>query len=177
MKAMRSQSSSASSMSCVVSRIVLSCSSLTCRTNACTSRFDRGSSPVVGSSSSISTGEVRNDLATAIFCCCPRDRWLIGSSARSHSKPRRARIPGSRRLISAGENPYTRPKKSRFSTADMLRKNEGSADTRLISERTSLDWRTTSNPKMRASPLSGKRSVLRIRTSVLLPEPFAPRTP
>ena len=72
----------------------------TWRMNACTSRFERGSRPVVGSSSSITTGEVRNDRATAIFCCCPRERWLIGSSARSHSNPSRSRMPGSRRLIS-----------------------------------------------------------------------------
>ena len=110
----------------------------------CTSRFDRGSRPVVGSSSSISTGEVRNDRATAIFCCCPRDRWLIGSYALSTSKPRRSRISGTFTLISSGPSPYTRPKNSRFSIADMLRKNDGSADTRLISARTCPDSLTTS---------------------------------
>ena len=70
-----------------------------------------------------------------------------------------------------------RPKKSRFSYDDMLRKNDGSADTRLISARTEPDALTTSWPNTSTLPLSGKSSVLRTRTRVDLPEPLAPLSP
>src|SRR5450759_3997987 len=143
----------------------------------CTSRFERGSRPVVGSSSNISTGEVRNERATATFCCCPRERWLIGSFDLSVSKPRRPRISGTFVLISWPVSPYTRPKKSRFSDVDMLRKNDGSAETRLISARTLPASLTTSYPNISTDPLSGSSSVLRMRTSVDLPEPLAPIRP
>ena len=131
---MRSHSASASSMSCVVRRIVASWSRCTSRTNACTSRLLRGSRPVVGSSSSISTGDVRNARATAIFCCWPRDSSLtigplvVAARARAGrgSRPPRLRM-------SPGARPYTRPKNSRFSSADICPKNDGSADTRLMS--------------------------------------------
>jgi len=59
----------------------------------------------------------------------------------------------------------------------MLRKKEGSAETRLISPRTVIESRTTSKPNTRTSPASGSRRVLRMRTSVDLPDPFAQMTP
>ena len=62
--------------------------------NSCTSSFERGSSPVVGSSSSSSTGEVRSARASATFCCIPRERFSIDSPRRSAGKPTFSRISG-----------------------------------------------------------------------------------
>src|SRR5205823_13125212 len=90
----RSASVSASAMSCVQRRIVASCSVRTARMNSCTSSFERGSSPVVGSSSRSRTGEVRSALARATFCCIPRDRCSIDPPRRSGGKPTLARISG-----------------------------------------------------------------------------------
>ena len=59
----------------------------------------------------------------------------------------------------------------------MGRKNDGSADTRLISGRTDNGFLTGSRPKTRTVPLSGSNSVQMIRMSVDLPDPFAPMTP
>ena len=84
---MRSASASASAMSCVQSRIVASCVTRTSRMNSCTSSFERGSRPVVGSSSRSSTGDVRSARASATFCCMPRDRFSIASRRRSAGKP------------------------------------------------------------------------------------------
>ena len=81
-------------MSCVQSRIVASWVRLTSRMNSCTSSFDRGSRPVVGSSSSNRTGEVRSARASATFCCIPRDRFIIDSVRRSGGKPTFERISG-----------------------------------------------------------------------------------
>ena len=61
--------------------------------------------------------------------------------------------------------------------ADMGLKNDGSAETRLSSGRTFPGSFTTSWPKTWTLPPSGSRSVERIRMSVDLPEPLAPRTP
>ena len=61
---------------------------------SCTSSFERGSSPVVGSSSRSTTGEVSSARASATFCCIPRERFSIGSSRRSDGKPTRSRIAG-----------------------------------------------------------------------------------
>ena len=52
----RSASASASARSCVQSRIVASCVGRISRMNSCTSSFERGSRPVVGSSSRSRTG-------------------------------------------------------------------------------------------------------------------------
>ena len=65
------------------------------RMKSCTSSFERGSSPVVGSSSRSSTGEVSSARASATFCCMPRERFSIGSLRRSGGKPTRPRISGS----------------------------------------------------------------------------------
>ena len=73
---MRSASASASAMSCVQSRMVESCCSRIWRMKSCTSSLLRGSSPVVGSSSSSSTGAVSSARASAIFCCMPARQIL-----------------------------------------------------------------------------------------------------
>ena len=77
----RARPASASVRSCVQSRIVASCSRRTSRMKSCTSSFERGSRPVVGSSSRSSTGEVSSARASATFCCIPRERCSIGSLA------------------------------------------------------------------------------------------------
>ncbi len=102
---MRSQSRSASSMSWVVSRIATSSWRRTSATKLCTSRLLLGSSPVVGSSSSIRRGEVRNARATATFCCWPRDRCSMGSRRYRASRPRRSRISALRSLTTGPESP------------------------------------------------------------------------
>ena len=73
--------------------------------NVCTSCFERGSRPVVGSSSSSSTGEVSSARASATFCCMPRDRFSIGSPRRSGGKPTRSRITGIFACVSRGPMP------------------------------------------------------------------------
>ena len=58
--------------------------------------FERGSSPVVGSSRSRSTGDVRSARAKATFCCIPRERFSIASPPCGPSrKPTLWRISGS----------------------------------------------------------------------------------
>ena len=70
-----------------------------------TSSFERGSSPVVGSSSSSRTAGVRSARASATFCCIPRERFSIGSPRRSAGKPTRSRICGISSRVSAGGHP------------------------------------------------------------------------
>src|SRR5215211_1310191 len=147
----RSQSSSASPMSWVQRRIEESCSSRMLRMNACTSRLLLGSSPVVGSSRSIRTGLVRSARARATFCCIPRERCSIGSSARLGAKPMFSRIS----LI--------------LGLASTL--------TRFTLRCTLLGWRTASIPKTSTEPASGRTSVEITRTSVLFPLPLGPRMP
>ena len=85
--------------------IVESCSARRRATNSCTSSFERGSSPVVGSSSSSNTGEVRRARASATFCCMPRDRFSIDSLRRDAGKPTRSRITGIFACVSRGPMP------------------------------------------------------------------------
>ena len=73
--------------------------------NSCTSSFERGSRPVVGSSSSSSTGEVSSARASATFCCIPRERFSIGSPRRSAGKPTRAEDLGDPPRVSAWRQP------------------------------------------------------------------------
>jgi hypothetical protein len=70
-----------------------------------TSRRERGSSPVVGSSSKSKTGAVRRARASATFCCMPRERFSIGSRRRFGGKPTRSRISGIRGPVAAGVIP------------------------------------------------------------------------
>jgi hypothetical protein len=90
----RSASVSASARSCVQSRIVESWVVLISRMNSCTSSFERGSRPVVGSSRRRTTGDVSKARASATFCCMPRDSASIGSPRRSGGNPTRSRISG-----------------------------------------------------------------------------------
>jgi hypothetical protein len=86
-------------------RIVESCTALISRRKSCTSSFERGSRPVVGSSSRSSTGEVRRARASATFCCIPRERFSIGSVRRSGGNPTRSRIAGICSEVSDGVMP------------------------------------------------------------------------
>src|ERR1700730_15937342 len=96
-----SQSTSASSRSWVHSSTVAARSRRIVRTNSWTSRFDRGSSPVVGSSISRSEGDVRKLRAMAIFCCWPRDSCFIGLSRVSSGRPSRSSMPPPRARVPA----------------------------------------------------------------------------
>ncbi len=60
--------------------------------NVWTSSFERGSRPVVGSSSSSRAGLVSSARAIATFCCIPRLICSIGRSTRLAAIPSRARI-------------------------------------------------------------------------------------
>ena len=73
--------------------------------NSWTSSFERGSSPVVGSSSSSRTGEVSSARARATFCCIPRDRFSIASCRRPIGKPTRSRIWGIDFFVALGGMP------------------------------------------------------------------------
>jgi hypothetical protein len=77
----------------------VSCSRCTRRMRSCTSRLERGSRPVVGSSSSSSAGEVSSARASATFCCMPRERSSIGAPGRSTEKPTESRICGTSRRV------------------------------------------------------------------------------
>src|SRR5256885_8261791 len=88
----RSHSTSASCRSCVQSSTVAARSRRIDRTNSWTSRLQRGSRPVVGSSISSSDGEVRKLRAIATFCCWPRDNCFIGLSSLSSGRPSRSTI-------------------------------------------------------------------------------------
>ncbi len=66
---------------------------------------------------------------------------------------------------------------TRFSTPVSISSTAAYCPVRPMSERTWWAWRTTSNPPTVARPSSGRRSVARIRTAVVLPAPFGPRTP
>ena len=61
------------------SRIVASWVARISRMKSCTSSFERGSRPVVGSSSRSRIGCVRSARASATFCCIPRERSSIAS--------------------------------------------------------------------------------------------------
>ena len=71
----------------------------------CTSSFERGSRPVVGSSSRSRIGEVSSARASATFCCVPRERFSIACVRRDAGKPTRSRISGIRSRVSRGVRP------------------------------------------------------------------------
>ncbi len=170
----RSASASASAMSWVQSRMVASCRSRISRMNDCTSRLERGSRPVVGSSSSSSTGLVSSARASATFCCMPRDRFSMGSLRRSAGKPTRPRMAGieiARLRRRSCRRSATRSR--RFSAADIFLKNDASTETAVDEPAHGLgvaldvvaeDAGRTRRPRGAASRAR--------RTSVDLPEPF-----
>ena len=145
--------------------------------NVCTSRLERGSSPVVGSSSNSSTGEVNSALASATFCCMPRERASIGSVDLAVRKPdtvedlrdlpaRRARAEPveARRVGQVLRCRHSLEERcfNRYSV-DQQSYLLGLMDD-VVPEHAAL------------APPSGSSSVERIRTSVDLPEPFWPST-
>ena len=87
-----------------------------------------------------------------------RARGSRGSGRGSATAPSRRSAPRSR-----GSRP-----------ADIFLKNEASTETRLTRRRTARSSETTSWPKTRAEPPSGRSSVESTRTSVDFPEPFWP---
>ena len=105
------------------------------RMKSCTSSFERGSRPVVGSSSSSSTGAVSSARASATFCCMPRERFSIGLVAPSAGKPTRSRMSGICRA-SVRRSAVEARRVRRFSVDDIFLKNDASTDTRLTSRRT-----------------------------------------
>ena len=147
------------------------------RMKSCTSSFERGSSPVVGSSSSSSTGEVSSARASATFCCMPRERFSIGSPRRSAGKPTRPRISGISSRVSRRRHPV-----EARGVVQVLRRRH------LLEERR-LDRDAVDEPPhgLRCSrddvvAEDARRAAVRAaaasraaRTSVDLPEPFWPR--
>src|SRR6184192_1274197 len=95
----RSHSTSASCRSCVQSSTVAARSRRIDRTSSWTSRLERGSRPVVGSSISSSDGEVRKLRAIATFCCWPRESCFIGLSSVSSGRPSRSNIASTRSRV------------------------------------------------------------------------------
>ncbi len=142
-----------------------------------TSSFERGSSPVVGSSRSSSVGLVSRARAIATFCCIPRLICSTGRSSRFSEMPSRARITIASRLAVLPSRPYSRAAKRRFSIGLSFLKKAASTLTRLISRLTAISSRTMSWPKTSTRPSSRVRSPQIRRMSVDLPEPLAPRTP
>ena len=113
----------------------------------CTSSFERGSSPVVGSSSSSSTGEVSRARASATFCCMPRDRCSSGSPRRSAGKPTRSRIGGIALARLARRHPVEARRVGEVLGAPTcFLKNDASTETRLTSRRTARLLARTSYP-------------------------------
>jgi len=92
MIATRSQIRSTSSRSWDVSNTVVSCVSQVLRIYSCTCLFETGSSPVVGSSSSNKTGDVKRALAIATFCCIPREKSSSDWSNFPFGKPKHPNI-------------------------------------------------------------------------------------
>src|SRR5438105_7053212 len=151
----RSQRTSASCRSWVQSRTVAARSRRIDRTRSCTSRFERGSSPVVGSSIKSSDGDVRKLRAIATFCCCPRESCFIGRSSVSSGRPSRFSIASTRSRVPWPPLPYRRAAYSMFSQGLISLKKDASTETRLICRRTSPGWLTTSYPNTEAVPESG----------------------
>src|SRR5215510_3394294 len=104
----RSQSLSASAISCVVRTIVVPRRWRSRSMKSCTSLRLLGSRPVVGSSSSTSGGSTSRARAMLTFCCMPR---LISSSG---SENRRDSMPRSSSISSAlcSDSPYSSPYRS-----------------------------------------------------------------
>ncbi len=164
-------------MSWVQRRTVISRSPRSIWRSVCTSFFDRGSSPVVGSSMSSNDGAVRKLRAIATFCCWPRDSCFMGWSSVSSGSPRRSRISTTFWRVPPAPRPYRRAAYSMFSHGLSSLKNAASTETRFTCRRTCIASVTTSQPKTRAVPESGVSSVPRILIKVDLPLPFGPRTP
>ena len=144
---------------------------------SCTSSFERGSSPVVGSSSRSRTGEVRRPRASATFCCMPRERFSIGSPRRSGGKPTRSRISGIRSRVSAGGHAVEARRVAEVLGRRHLleeRRLDGHAGDQALH---GLRLGRTRRARRRAQcRRRASKSVDSRRTSVDFPEPFCPST-
>jgi hypothetical protein len=89
------------------------------------------SSPVVGSSSRSSTGEVRSARARATFCCVPRERFSIACVRRETGKPTRRGSCGIRSLVSFGCQPVEPGGVRQVLGGRHLLEERGSTETRL----------------------------------------------
>ena len=98
---------------------------------------------------------------------------LVAASVRSNSSSSSPAL----RLASARLRPSRREKITRFSVAVMSSSTEAYWPVTPTSERTAVGSRTTSWPKMRALPPSGRSRVASIRMVVVLPAPLGPSTP
>ena len=175
MTAIRSASWSASSRYCVVSRMVLPCSTSSRIVVHIWPRV-RGSRPVVGSSRKISGGRVIRLAARSSRRRMPPENWAICLVAASSSP----NCVSSRSAVSraAGRlSPCRRPNSSRFSVAVRFSSTEAYCPVTPRSWRTTCGLRRTSTPKMLASPSSIGSSVASILSMVVLPAPLGPRTP
>jgi hypothetical protein len=144
----------------------------TSRTAACTSFFECGSSPVVGSSSNSRTGAVRNALAMADLLLHPARHvfhWRVDGALLDSEA-----VQDFDHLLRAyvGSTEYSRAPYIRFSIGESFLKNDASTDTRLINRFTLNSSFSMSSPKMLMEPESGVSNVDISRMSVLFPVPF-----
>ena len=171
-----SQSSSASSMKCVVSRIVRprSFSSLTSCRN---SKAPSGSRPAVGSSRKSTSGSVSRERARWSRCFMPREYSNTFERRRSPSPTRSSSSP-ERRFASRGERWLMAAKYCRFCSPVRRPKSPRSPPSaRPVRRRTSRGCEATSKPATRALPSVGRSRVESMRTVVVLPAPFGPSRP
>src|SRR6185312_8475854 len=171
----RSASSSASSRYWVVSRSVAPSPASSRITPHIRTRLV-GSRPVVGSSRKSTGGRVTRPAARSSRRRMPpeysrrirsaastRSNWRRSSAARARASPRR--------------RPLKRPIITRFCRPVSTSSRVASWAVTPIWRWTARASRTTSCPATRAEPASGRVSVVRMRTAVVLPAPFGPSTP
>ena len=137
-----------------------------------TSAAAPGSSPASGSSSSSSSGSCSTARQTAVRWTIPRENVCTGSSAR-------ARSPTASSSSSIARE-RARRAAARGSAGSRARSGRGRAAARGRGSRrcprTAQPSRGSSWPSTRATPRCGRSSVARIRSSVVLPAPLAPKT-
>ena len=168
----RSASASASSRYWVVSRSVTPSPTSWRIVDHTTWRL-RGSSPVVGSSSTSTCGVSMRPAARSTRRRSPPDRFLTRRSRK---------VPMSKRSISWSASarparrlrPRSRAMRTRFSRAVRFLSSAANCPVSEIRSRTRAASVTTSYPPTRAWPASGRRSVASIRTVVVLPAPLGP---
>ncbi len=136
----------------------------------------RGSRPVVGSSRNNSGGRAMRLAARSRRRRMPPEKFFSGLDAAS-VRPNSSSSSVDLRLASRRLRPSSREKMTRFSVAVRSSSTEAYCPVTPTSERTAVDSRTTSRPKMRASPPSGRKRVASMRTVVVLPAPLGPSTP
>ena len=175
MTATRSASWSASSRYCVVSMIVQPSATRPRMVSHISPRV-RGSRPVVGSSRKISGGLVIRLAARSRRRRMPPENCEIGLFAAS-SRPNCASRPRAVARASADRRPCSRPNSHRFSVAVRSSSTDAYCPVTPTSWRTRCGSRATSTPNTRACPASIGSSVASMRSIVVFPAPFGPRTP